>query len=57
MVNLVFFLGGPDDQKCSLRVLLWFLDWESETLYLGVLTKNIIFYQLSFLEFYVDSEF
>jgi hypothetical protein len=29
----------------------------SEKLFLGVLTKNKIFYQLSFLEFYANSEF
>ena len=29
----------------------------SEKLFLGVLTKNKIFTQLSFLEFYADSEF
>jgi len=28
-----------------------------EKLFLGVLTKNKIFYQLSSLEFYADSEF
>ena len=56
MINLVFFLG-PDDQKCFLRVLLGFVDWGSEKLFLGVLTKNKIFTQLSFLEFFADSEF
>ena len=57
MINLVGFFGGPDDQKCFLRVLLGFVDWGSEKLFLVVLTKNKIFYQLSFLEFYADSEF
>ena len=61
-----FFLG-PDGQKCFQRVLLRFLVWGSEKLFLGVLkiksyifiklTKNKIFYQLSFLEFCADSEF
>jgi hypothetical protein len=32
-------------------------NWGSEKLFLGVLTKNKIFTQLSFLEFYADSEF
>jgi len=36
---------------------LEFVDWGSEKLFLGVLTKNKIFTQLSFLEFYADSEF
>jgi len=57
MVNLVGVFRGPDDQKCFLRVLLEFVDWGSEKLFLGVLTKNKIFTQLSFLEFYADSEF
>jgi len=52
-----FFFGCPDDQKCYLRVLLGFVYWGFEKLFLGVLTKNKIFYQLSFLEFYADSEF
>jgi hypothetical protein len=57
MINLVGVFWGPDDQKCFLRVLLEFVDWGSEKLFLGVLTKNKIFTQLSFLEFYADSEF
>ena len=58
MINLVGVFWGPDDQKCFLRVLLGFVDWGSEKLFLGVLkTKNKIFTQLSFLEFYADSEF
>jgi hypothetical protein len=57
MVNLVGFFCGPDDQKCFQRVLLGFVVWGSEKLIFGVLTKNKIFYQLSFLEFYSDSEF
>jgi len=47
---------GPDDQKCFLRVLLGFVDWASEKLFWGDLTKNKILTQLSFLEFYADSE-
>jgi len=57
MINLVGVFWGPDDQKCFLRVLLEFVDWGSEKLFLGVLTKNKIFTQLSFLEYYADSEF
>ncbi len=57
MINLVGVFWGPDDQKFFLRVLLGFVDWGSGKLFLGVLTKNIIFTQLSFLEFYADSEF
>ena len=57
MINLVGVFWGPDDQKCFLRVLLGFVDWVSEELFLEVLTKNKIFTQLSFLEFYADSEF
>jgi len=54
MINLVW---GPDDQKCFQRVLLGLVVWGSKKLFLGVLTKNETFYQLSFLEFYADSEF
>jgi len=43
MINLVFFLGGPDDQKCIQRVLLGSVVWGSEKLFLRVLTKNKIF--------------
>jgi len=57
MINLVGAFWGPDDQKCFLLVLLGFVDWGSEKLFFGVLTKNKNFYQLSFLEFYADSEF
>jgi hypothetical protein len=57
MINLVWVFWGLDDQKYFLRVLLGFVDWGSENLFLGVLTKNKIFNQLSFLEFYADSEF
>ncbi len=57
MINLVGFFWGLDDQKCFLRVLLGFVDWGPEKLFFGVLTKNKIFAQLSFLEFYADSEF
>jgi hypothetical protein len=56
MFNLVGVFWGPDDQKCFLRVLLGFVDWGSEELFLGVFTKNKIFTLLSFLEFYADSE-
>jgi len=48
---------GADDQKCFQRVLLGFVVWGSEKLFLRVLKKNKIFYQLSFLEFYADSDF
>ena len=57
MTNLIGVFWGLDDQKYFLRVLLGFVDWGSEKLFWGVLTKNKIFYQLSFLEFYADSEF
>jgi len=57
MINLVGFFRGPDGQKCFLRVLLAFVDWGSEKLFWGVLTKIKISYQLSFLELYADSEF
>jgi len=57
MINLVGVFWGPDDRKCFLRVLMGFVDWGSENLFLGVLTKNKIFTQLSFLEFYAVSEF
>ncbi len=57
MINLVGVFWGLDDQKCFLRVLLGFEDWGPEKLFFGVLTKNKIFAQLSFLEFYADSEF
>jgi hypothetical protein len=57
MINLVGFFWSPDDQKCFQQILLGFVVWGSEKLFLGVLTKNKIFYQLSFLEFYADSEF
>jgi len=49
MINLVGGFWGPDDQKCFQRVLLGFVVWGSEKLFLGVLTKNKIFYQFSFL--------
>jgi len=57
MINLVGVFRGPDDLNCFQWVLLGFVVWGSEKLFLGVLTKNIIFYQFSFLEFYADSEF
>jgi len=37
MINLVSFFWGPDDQKCFQRVLLGFVVWVSEKLFLGVL--------------------
>jgi len=49
--NFVGFFGGPE------LVLLGFVVLGSENLFWGILTKNKIFYQLSFLEFYADSEF
>jgi hypothetical protein len=56
--NLVLGFGlGPDDQKCFQRILLGFVVWGFEKSFLGVLTKNKIFYQFSFLEFYADYEF
>ena len=57
MINLVGFFCGTDDQKCFLRVLLVFVVLGPEKLFLGVLTKNKIFYQPYFLELYADSEF
>jgi len=57
MINGVEYFWGHDDQKRFQRVLLGFVVWGSEKLFLGVLSKNKIFYQLSFLEFYADSEF
>ncbi len=57
MINVVWVFVGPDDQKCFLRVFLGFVDWESEKLFLGVLSKYKTFHQLPFLEFYADSEF
>jgi len=48
---------GPDDQKCFQRVLLGFVVWGSEKLFLGFWKKTKIFNQLSFLELYADSEF
>jgi len=57
MINLVGVFWGPDDQKCFLRVLFGFVVWGPDKLFLGVLTKNKNFIQLSFLEFHADSEF
>jgi len=39
MINLVGFVWGPDGQKCFLWVLLGFVVWGSEKLFLGVLHK------------------
>jgi len=47
VVNLVGFFCGTDDQKCLLRVLLGFVALESEKLFLGVLTKNNFFLQIT----------
>ena len=44
MVNLVGVFWGTDDQKCFQQVLLGFLVWGSEKLFLWVLTKNINFF-------------
>jgi len=44
MINLVEVFWGPDDQKCSLRVLLRSVVWWSEKLFLGVLTQIKIFF-------------
>ena len=44
MVNLVGVFWGTDDQKCFLRVLLGFVVWGSEKLFLGVLTKLNFFF-------------
>ena len=46
MVNLVGVFWGPDDQKCFLRVLLGFVVWGSEKLFLGVFEKNENFFFL-----------
>ena len=47
MVNLVWVLRGPDDQKCPLRVLLRFVVWGSKKLFLGVFTKIFFFLQIT----------
>jgi len=39
MINLMGVFWGLDDQKCSLPVLLRFVAWGSEKLFLGVSTK------------------
>jgi hypothetical protein len=39
MINLVGAFWGPDNQKYSLPVLLRFVVWGSEKLFLGFLTK------------------
>jgi hypothetical protein len=44
MINLVGVFLGHDDQKCLLRILLRFVAWGSEKLFLGVLTKNNFFF-------------
>ena len=46
MVNLVGFFCGTDDQKYFLRVLLGFVVWGSEKLFLGVFEKNENFFFL-----------
>ena len=44
MINLMGVFLGPDDQKCFQLVLLGFVVWGFEKLFLGVLTKNKIFW-------------
>jgi len=44
MVNLVWVFWGTDDQKCSLRGLLWFVVWGYKKLFLGVLTEIKFFF-------------
>jgi len=46
MVNLVRVFRGTDVQKYFLRVLLGFVVWGSEKLFLGVLTKIKFFISL-----------
>ena len=46
MVDLVSAFCGTDDQKCFLQVLLGFVDWGSETLFMGVLI-NFFFLQIT----------
>jgi hypothetical protein len=46
MINFVWVFWGPDDQKCFLRVLLGFVVWGSEKLFLGVFEKNENFFFL-----------
>jgi len=47
MINFVWVFWGPDDQKCFLRVLLGFVVWGSEKLFLGVFEKNENFFFLN----------
>jgi len=44
MINFVWVFWGPDDQKCFLRVLLGFVVWGSEKLFLGVFEQNENFF-------------
>ena len=46
MVNLVGFFCGTDAEKCFQRVLLGFVVWGSEKLFLGVFEKNENFFFL-----------
>jgi hypothetical protein len=41
---LVGFFLGPDDQKCFQRVLLMFVVWGPEKLFLGGLGKKLSFF-------------
>ncbi len=40
MVNLEGVFWGTDDQKCFLRVLMGYVVWGSEKLFLGDFDKN-----------------
>jgi hypothetical protein len=57
-IYLVGFFLSPDDQKCSLRVLLGFVVWGSEQLFLWVL-KKVIFvgHKLKFFFLKKDSNY
>ncbi len=46
MIYLVGFFLGIDEQNCILRVLLGFVVWGPEKLFLGVLTKIKFFIYL-----------
>ena len=48
MANLVGVFWGPDDQKCSLRILLRSVVWGSKKLLFGAFdTKNSFFLQIT----------
>jgi hypothetical protein len=57
MINLVKFIFGPDDQKCFHLFFFMVCSLGVRKVIFGVLKKNKIFNQFSFLEFYADSEF